>query len=48
MKGLQLTGYGDFREMVTIVDVPDVGEPAAGVIAVEASPVDPVRHRPRR
>ena len=43
MKGLQLSGYGDFHEMVTLVDVPDVGEPAAGevVIAVEASPIDP-------
>jgi NADPH:quinone reductase-like Zn-dependent oxidoreductase len=43
MKGLQLTGYGAASDVVRLVDVPDVGAPAADefVIDVEASPIDP-------
>jgi NADPH:quinone reductase-like Zn-dependent oxidoreductase len=43
MKAIQIEAYGDPAEVVKVVDLPDVGLPAAGevVIEVEASPVNP-------
>jgi NADPH:quinone reductase-like Zn-dependent oxidoreductase len=43
MKAIQIAAFGNPAEVVKVVDVPDVGAPAAGevVIAVEASPINP-------
>jgi NADPH:quinone reductase-like Zn-dependent oxidoreductase len=43
MKAIQIEAFGNPAEVVKVVDVPDVGAPAAGevVIALEASPINP-------
>jgi NADPH:quinone reductase-like Zn-dependent oxidoreductase len=43
MKAIQIETFGNPAEVVKVVDVPDVGKPAAGevVIALEASPINP-------
>src|SRR5271156_5430413 len=43
MKAIQIDAFGNPAEVVKVVDVPDVGAPAAGevVIALEASPINP-------
>jgi NADPH:quinone reductase-like Zn-dependent oxidoreductase len=43
MKAIQIEAFGNPAEVVKVVDVPDVGKPAAGevVIALEASPINP-------
>jgi NADPH:quinone reductase-like Zn-dependent oxidoreductase len=43
MKAIQIEAYGNPTEVVQVVDLPDVGAPAAGevVIEVEASPINP-------
>lgn len=43
MKALQLTAYGEPRDVVTLVDLPDPGAPAADeiIIRVEASAIEP-------
>ena len=42
MRAIQIETYGNPAEVAKLVDVPDVGTPAAGevVIEVEASPID--------
>jgi NADPH:quinone reductase-like Zn-dependent oxidoreductase len=42
MKAIQIEAFGDPAEVMKLVDVPDVGAPAAGevVIALEASPIN--------
>ena len=42
MKAIQIEAFGNPAEVVKVVDIPDVGAPAAGevVIAVEASPIN--------
>jgi NADPH:quinone reductase-like Zn-dependent oxidoreductase len=42
MKAIQIEAYGNPAEVVQVVDLPDVGAPAAGevVIEVEASPIN--------
>ena len=42
MKAIQIEAFGNPAEVVKLVDLPDVGAPAAGevVIAVEASPIN--------
>jgi NADPH:quinone reductase-like Zn-dependent oxidoreductase len=42
MKAIQIEAFGNPAEVVKVVDVPDVGAPAAGevVIALEASPIN--------
>src|SRR5262245_50365844 len=42
MKAIQIETFGNPAEVVKVVDIPDVGAPAAGevVIAVEASPIN--------
>ena len=42
MKATQIETFGNPAEVVKVVDIPDVGAPAAGevVIAVEASPIN--------
>ena len=42
MKAIQIDTFGNPAEVVRVVDIPDVGTPAAGevVIAVEASPIN--------
>ena len=42
MKAIQLEAFGNPAEVLKLVDVPDVGTPAAGevVIALEASPIN--------
>jgi NADPH:quinone reductase-like Zn-dependent oxidoreductase len=42
MKAIQIEAYGNPAEVVKVVDLPDVGAPAAGevVIEVEASPIN--------
>ena len=42
MKAIQIEAYGNPDEVVQVVDLPDVGAPAAGevVIEVEASPIN--------
>ena len=58
MKAIQIEVFGNPAEVIKVVDIPDVGAPAAGevVIAVEASPINPsdlmmiaggYGHRPR-
>ena len=43
MKALQIEAFGNPNDVVEVIDVPDVGAPAAGevVIAIEASPINP-------
>jgi NADPH:quinone reductase-like Zn-dependent oxidoreductase len=43
MKAIWIEAYGNPTEVVKVVDLPDVGAPAAGevVIEVEASPINP-------
>jgi hypothetical protein len=43
MKAIQIEAFGNPAEVVKVVDVPDVGAPAAGevVIALEALPINP-------
>jgi NADPH:quinone reductase-like Zn-dependent oxidoreductase len=43
MKAIQIEEFGDPAEVLKVVEVPDVGGPAAGevVIEVEASPINP-------
>lgn len=43
MKAIQIETFGNPAEVARVVDIPDVGAPAAGevVIAVEASPINP-------
>src|SRR5437773_1641602 len=43
MQAIQLEACGHPAEILTAVDIPDVGAPAAGavVIALEASPINP-------
>jgi NADPH:quinone reductase-like Zn-dependent oxidoreductase len=43
MKAIQIEAFGNPAEVVKVVDIPDVGAPAAGevVIALEASPINP-------
>jgi NADPH:quinone reductase-like Zn-dependent oxidoreductase len=43
MKAIQIETFGNPAEVVKAVEVPDVGDPAAGevVIALEASPINP-------
>jgi NADPH:quinone reductase-like Zn-dependent oxidoreductase len=43
MQAIQIETFGNPAEVVKVVDVPDVGKPAAGevVIALEASPINP-------
>jgi NADPH:quinone reductase-like Zn-dependent oxidoreductase len=42
VKAIQIEAFGNPVEVVKIVDIPDVGAPAAGevVIAIEASPIN--------
>jgi NADPH:quinone reductase-like Zn-dependent oxidoreductase len=42
MKAIQIEAFGNPADVVKVVDVPDVGAPAAGevVIAIEASPIN--------
>ena len=42
MKEIQIEAYGNPTEVLKVVDLPDVGAPAAGevVIEVEASPIN--------
>lgn len=42
MKAIQIEAFGNPAEVMKLVDVPDVGDPAAGevVIALEASPIN--------
>ena len=42
MKAIQIEAFGNPAEVMKLVDVPDVGAPAAGevVIALEASPIN--------
>ena len=42
MKAIQIEAYGNPAEVLKVVDLPDVGAPAAGevVIEVEASPIN--------
>jgi NADPH:quinone reductase-like Zn-dependent oxidoreductase len=43
MQAIQIVAYGNPAEVLKVVDLPDVGPPAAGevVIEVEASPINP-------
>ena len=43
MRDLRLSAYGDPAQVVSLIDVPDVGPPGPDevIIEVEASPVDP-------
>jgi NADPH:quinone reductase-like Zn-dependent oxidoreductase len=43
MKAIQIEAYGNPADVLKVVDIPDVGPPAAGevVIEVEASPINP-------
>jgi NADPH:quinone reductase-like Zn-dependent oxidoreductase len=43
MKSIQIEAFGNPAEVVKVVDLPDVGAPAAGeaVLALEASPINP-------
>ena len=42
MKAIQIEAFGNPAEVLTAVDIPDVGAPAAGevVIALEALPIN--------
>ena len=42
MKAVQIEAFGNPAEVVKVVDIPDVGAPAAGevVIALDASPIN--------
>jgi NADPH:quinone reductase-like Zn-dependent oxidoreductase len=42
MKAIQIEAYGNPADVVKVVEIPDVGAPAAGevVIALEASPIN--------
>ena len=42
MKAIQIEVFGNPAEVVKVVDIPDVGAPAAGevVLALEASPIN--------
>jgi hypothetical protein len=42
MKAIQIEAFGNPAEVVKVVDIPDIGAPAAGkvVIALEASPIN--------
>lgn len=42
MKAVQIDAFGNPAEVVKVVDIPDIGAPAAGevVIALEASPIN--------
>src|SRR5712671_7056390 len=42
MKAVEIKAFGNPAEVVKVVDIPDVGAPAAGevVIALEASPIN--------
>jgi hypothetical protein len=42
MKAIQIEAFGDPAEVVKVVNIPDIGAPAAGevVIALEASPIN--------
>jgi NADPH:quinone reductase-like Zn-dependent oxidoreductase len=42
MKAVEIKAFGNPAEVVKVVDIPDVGAPAAGevVIALDASPIN--------
>jgi hypothetical protein len=42
MKAIQIEAFGDPAEVAKVVNIPDIGAPAAGevVIALEASPIN--------
>jgi hypothetical protein len=48
IKAIQIEAYGNPTEVVEVVDLPDVGAPAAGEVAIEVeATLEQVSARPR-